>query len=142
MPYVALTDLYGKIPAPFLIQALDDDQSGVANQATFDLIASQVALDIEARLGQRYATPFVATPGQPIPQIVLHAALIFACEGVYARRVAIDANPWTGMANSLRTKLDRIGQGLEPLTPTVQRQDPSVTAIQEWSKTHSRRTSI
>jgi hypothetical protein len=142
MPYVALTDLYGKIPQPFLVQALDDDQSGVANQATFDLIASQVALDIEARLGQRYATPFVASEGQPIPQIVLHAALIFACEGVYARRVPIDQNPWTGMANSLRAKLDRIGNGQEPLTPSIQRQDPSVTVIAAPSKTFSRRTSI
>jgi hypothetical protein len=138
MAYVCYTDVQGKIPPKFLIQALDDDLDGQPDPGLFDLIASQVSTDIDGRLGQRYAVPFSA----PLPAIVSSAALIFACEAVYARRVTPEQNPWMGQGNSFRSKLDRIGQGLEPLTPELQRKAPSVSVIGECSKTFSRRSSV
>ncbi len=74
--------------------------------------------------------------------IAREAALIFALEGIYARRVAPDANPWMGMGNSQRAKLDRIGKGEETLAPATNRAKPSGSVIAECSRTDSSRLAL
>lgn len=130
MAYVALSDLDGKIPPPFIVQALDDDADGVVDAGLWDLIASQAGQAVDARLGQRYEVPFTEPPA-----VVKEAALVFAAEALYARRVGPDANPWMAMGNAMRSKLDRIGRGEEPLAPTINRQKPSGVIVAEPSRT-------
>ena len=133
VPYVALTDLHGKIPPAFLTQALDDDGDGAADAGLWELIASQAGDAIDGVLGQRYATPF-----DPAPAIVRTAALIFAAEAVYARRgVSPEQNPWKAQADATRAKLAAIGTGAEPLVPGTERERPSATLIGEASHTFS-----
>lgn len=131
MAYVALSDLNGKIPPQFIVQALDDDADGAIDTGIWDLIASQAGQAVDARLGQRYEVPFA----DPAPAIVKEAALIFAAEAVYARRVGPEQNPWMGMGNAMRSKLDKIGAGEVPLTPEINRQKPSGVIVAEPSRT-------
>lgn len=137
-PYVQFSDVEAKIPRRFLHEALDDDLDGQADPAIFDTIVGQIGNEIEGTLGQRYATPFTA----PYPSIILDAALIFACEAIYGRRVAPEQNPWKSRADQIRTKLDAIAKGDQPLTPDLQRKDPSVSVISAPSKTFSHRTAV
>ena len=138
MAYITQADVQAKLPPKFFVQALDDDLDGNADAGLFDLIEGQAQRSIDSRLGQRYAVPFP----DPVPALVAEAALIFTLEGIYARRVAPDQNPWMGMGNAMRSKLDAIGQGTQPLTPELQRRNPSVSVISSPSKTHSHRTAV
>lgn len=134
MPYVQQADVSVDIPPSFIVEALDDDGDGVADVGLWDQVAAAASTAVDSRLGQRYATPFVS----PIPAIVTEAARIFASEMLYNRRgVAKDKNPFTEAADALREKLDLIGQGKQPLTPAIQRQQPSASVITERSKTFS-----
>jgi phage gp36-like protein len=132
MRYVEPTDLIGIIPNTHLIEALDDNQDGAPDAGVFDSIADTVSRDIDARLGQRYATPF----RYPYPSVAIYAARILALEALYARRgQKDDKNPYGKQADAQRAKLDAIGKGEQPLQPGTQRSDPSATAIIERSKT-------
>jgi hypothetical protein len=140
MAYVELTDLHGKIPPQFLIQALDDDADGAIDAGIWELVQSQAGQSVDSRLGQRYAVPLAAdAPGIAVAR---EAALIFALEGVYARRLPPDQNPWMGMGNAQRAKLDRIGAGDEPLTPTTNRVKPSGSVIASPARTDSERLAL
>jgi hypothetical protein len=139
MPYVELTDLHGKIPPQFLTQALDDDNDGMIDQGIWQLVQGQAEDAVNSRLAQRYTVP--VTDPQALP-LVRNAALIFACEGVYARRVAPEQNPWMGQANALRAKLDKIGTGDEPLVPTAPKARASGGVIAEPARTFSTRAAI
>lgn len=135
MPYVQQADVSVDIPPSFIVEALDDDGDGVADVGLWDQVAAAASTAVDSRLGQRYATPFL----QNVPAIVTEAARIFASEMLYNRRgVPKDKNPFAGPANEMRSKLDLIGEGKEPLTPQIQRQAPSASAITERSRTFSR----
>ena len=126
MSYVEPTDLIGLIPNTHLTEALDDNQDGQSDPGVFDSIADSVSCDIDARLGQRYATPFI----YPYPAVVVYAARILALEALYARRgQKDDKNPYGKQADGQRAKLDAIGAGSQPLQPGQQRAAPSATAI-------------
>lgn len=133
MPYIQLTDLHGAIPPAFLVQALDDDGDGVADDGLFEVIAEQVSEDIDAVLGQRYPIPFV----EPWPATVKSAARTLAAEALYARRVTPEQNPWRSQANALRERLAKIGSGEIPLTASDKPQLPSGVVISEPARTHS-----
>lgn len=135
MPYVSLTDVQANIPPPFLIQALDDNSDGAIDAGLWELIQGQAGRAVDSRLGQRYTVPLADdAPGIALAR---EAALIFACEACYARRVGPEQNPWMGMGNAMRGKLDRIGKGEEPLTPATPRGRPSGNVITEPSRTFS-----
>ena len=140
MPYVELASIQARIPQPFLVQALDDDQDGAIDAGLWELIAGQTGDAIDARLGQRFAVPLAADhAAMPLAR---EAALVIACELIYARRVAPDQNPWTKKAEAVLTKLDKIGAGEEALTPTATRARPSGSVIAEPSRTYSERAAI
>ncbi|MEM8954352.1 MAG: phage protein Gp36 family protein [Verrucomicrobiota bacterium] len=131
--YIAQTDIEGRIPPDFLLQALDDNSDGAADTGVWDRVAEDACQAVDARLAQRYETPFSTTDP---PTIVKAAAEVFALEILYLRRgVAATENPWTSQAETWRKKLDAIAMGHEPLTPDLQRAQPSANAITEPSKT-------
>ncbi len=130
MSYIALTDIEGKIPAPFLTQALDDDGDGVMDAHEQVLASASKAVD--ALLGGRFTVPFSA----PLPAIVADAATVFFCEQCYQRRgFTAEANPWAAQADAMRKRLDKIASGMLPLSPTVVRANASGTLISEPSTT-------
>ena len=141
MAYVTKAEIEAVIPPQFLTEGLDDDSSGSADSGLFDLLVEQAENDVNSVLGQRYSAPF----SSPVPPIAKRAARLFVCEAIYHRRgLHGDQNPWEKQAEKIRTKLDRIARGDEPLEPDIQREKPSASIITEDAKTHSAagRTSI
>lgn len=126
MPYATYNDIAALIPPAFLVQALDDNGDGAADDGVFDLVLGQVSDDINGYLGLRYALPL----GEPYPDIVVSAARVFVAEKLYKRRgTADEANPWSAEASQKRTILKDISLGKAPLSPTIDRQDPSASII-------------
>ncbi|MGC3991692.1 MAG: DUF1320 family protein [Chthoniobacteraceae bacterium] len=133
--YLTIDDLRGKIPDPFLTEALDDNADGVIEAA--DLVIAQASMAVEALLAGRYQFPL--PEGEAVPQIVTYGALILACEACYNRRgFKGDANPYAVEAAALRDQLRAIGEGRIPLAPTIQRAEPSGSLIGERSRVVSR----
>ncbi|WP_448579263.1 phage protein Gp36 family protein [Thermosphaera sp.] len=134
MVYVSQSDLDGLIPPQFLAEALDDNQDNHEDAGLWDKIAAQASGAVDALLGQRYRVPF--TP--PFPSLVTQAARVFAAYALYRRRgYTDDRNPFAKECERLSTKLSRIGQGLEPLTPEADRANASVSVIAEGAKTYA-----
>lgn len=126
MPYLASTDLHGLLPPAFVAEALDDDRDGSADSGVWDAVEEDAAGQIDSRLGGRYSVPFTA----PLPAVVVEAAKVFACELLYQRRgMSGEANPWTARANAMRKRLEAIGDGSQPLTPTTTKVRPPVSVI-------------
>jgi len=52
-PYVNMGDVAGRIPGPFLVQALDDNADGLADSEVWDKVAADTAEEIDGALGKR-----------------------------------------------------------------------------------------
>lgn len=135
--YVLISDMNAKLPAAFLLQALDDNNDGLADPGVWDDVAKAVAQEIDGILGVRFAVPFT----NPVPAAVLTAAQVFAAEALYNRRgmQGDDKNPWTAQAKQQRATLAKIAAGELPLSPELKRAKPSATIIGEPAKTTSHR---
>jgi phage gp36-like protein len=134
MLYISMSDLTGKIPGPFLIQALDDDGDGVASAAEFEAVAKDACGKVDSLLSGRYQVPF----SNPLPAVVRNAAVTFACYQVHQRRSVADKdNPFASEARTFETKLAAIAKGEEELDPKIKRANPSATAITAPAKTVS-----
>jgi len=124
--YVRECDLTGDISPTFLQQALDDTGDGSQVPITFETLEASVEVDIDAYIGLRYALPL----GTPYPPVILSAAKILALEKLYKRRgIADDKNPWASQAGQMRTLLKAISLGQSPLSPELNRQDPTASII-------------
>lgn len=112
MPYVTQDDIKTLMPADYLAQCLADE--GEDSAVVFARIAAAASNAVDAALAQAYTVPFAS----PVPSLVSEAARIFCAEMLYMRRgVPPDANPFTARATEIRKKLDRVGNGKEPLQP-------------------------
>jgi len=136
-PYVTLSDMSARLPAVFLVQALDDDRDGAADPGVWDAVAAAVAQEIDGVLGVRFAVPF----SNPLPGPVVTAAQVLAAEALYARRgfQGDDKNPWASQAKQQRALLLQIAKGELPLSPSKTRAQPSASIVAETSKTTSSR---
>ncbi len=142
MPYFELTELEALIPAEWLLQALDDENSGTAEM--FEAARSAAEGEINGWIGLRYLLPI-----DPVPPFIKDAALKLAAELCYARRGQIEQFPWTNALNVLRGNLTapgvfaRIATGEIPLYPlaapaagAATKSAPAVSG--ERSKVHTR----
>ena len=119
------------IAEPDLTAALDDNNSGTINQDTLNNIIENVSTDIDGALANIYEVPF----GSPLPPKVSRAALVFACEAIYQRRLAPnEKNPFTEQAKALREELVKIGAGELNLDLNISRAYPPGVAIVECSQ--------
>ena len=136
MSYVQQSDLKGKIPDDLLRQALDDDNDGVADESVWESIATDVDKAINGPLEGRYAVPLAL----PYPAVVADAAVVFACEAIYMRRglAGKDNNPWVTRADSLRKRLEAIGNGDQPLTVNVAPAKSGGALISEPARTYDK----
>lgn len=136
MAYCSYNDIAALIPPDFLVQALDDNGDGAADDGLFDTIEGLAEDDINAFLGVRYALPL----DQPYPPVVVSAARALTCEKLYDRRgIGPDKNPWTAKANAARAVLKAISLGETPLAPDLNRADPSASIVTEPMITASHR---
>lgn len=131
--YVTMSDISGRLPAAFLIQALDDDNDGAADAGVWTQIAADVKGRIDGILGTKYAVPFE----NPLPAIVTEAARVFACEALYTRRgfATKENNPWLERADKIMAVLKDIATGKIQLTATSKRANRPAVIIAERAKT-------
>lgn len=133
MSYILQTALKGKVPDDLLLQALDDNADGMADDGIWDTIAADVDRAIDGRLEGRYAVPLAA----PLPAVVIEAATVFAAEAVYMRRgLAGDQNPWIKQADAFRKRLEAIGAGEQPLKNNVTPAKSGGSVITEPSRVY------
>ena len=122
------------LPPQFLIEALDDDNDGVADTNLLDAIIDAASVEIDAALGQRFPVPF----SSPVPALILHAAKVIVLDTLYMRRgVQEENNPWHAQADAVRKQLMAVGAGKAPLTPDVKDSKPPVSFITTPSRMHS-----
>jgi hypothetical protein len=129
--YCSITQVEARVPHAIVLQALDDNRDGQIDADVQAAWETSVDGEIDGFLGQRYSVPFTGT----VPAVVASAALILRAEALYQRRgVAPEANPFAKLAESIRLKLDRIGRGLDPLTPDSPKAHAPGVLIAEGSR--------
>lgn len=111
MSYCTRERIETAIPAPHLVDALDDDRDGEADAAVLAELLASADQAVDSYLAGLFAVPFPA----PTPAVVAEASFVFACERVYDRRQVAERNPWTSRANDMRERLKAIGSGKAPL---------------------------
>lgn len=134
--YTTLDQVKAKLPADFLLEALDDDKDGITDTDVWQAVAEDAADQVDARLGKRYAVPFDPLALEPI---VKSSSLIFVLETLYQRRGygSETDNPYLVSARAARRELNQIGDGEVPLSPEQNRPKRSVSVITEPARTSS-----
>lgn len=110
MPYTTQSEIETKIPATHLVDALDDDGDGTADEGVLTAIIESAGNAVDAYLAGLYAVPFATVPAP-----AREAAFVFACETIYDRRQILDKNPFKDRADFWRKRLEAIGKGEIPL---------------------------
>lgn len=125
-PYILIGDLEGLVPGDFLIQALDDDNDGVADPAVINLVLKQASEGVDAILEGKFTVPLE----NPLPAKVIDAARIFAAEILHQRRGKTpELNPFTGQAKQKRELLMKVAAGELQLSPVVEKAKASGAVI-------------
>jgi len=118
MAYITQPAIEAKVPAPVLIDALDDDGDGQADDGLLDQIIQNASDAVDGYLAGLYTVPF----SDPIPAAVTTATLIFTLEDIYSRRNIPDAqNPFSKQANDWRARLTKIGNRELPLDAATEK---------------------
>ncbi len=116
MAYVTQSEIEAEIPAPHLVDALDDDKDGAADTGLLAQVITLASQEVDALLSPRYTVPFT----DPAPAAVKTAALVFTCEMIYRRRETPDnLNPFTARAKSWRDQLMKIADGDGTIDATI-----------------------
>ena len=133
--YATRQQVESRVPHELVVQALDDNRDGEIDPAVEVAWHATVDASIDSAISQRYNVPVA-----PIPPLLANAGLILRCFALYQRRgTAPDANPFSSEAKEIRAKLDRVGKGIDPLTPDTPKARPVGTIISEPSRlTHIR----
>ena len=136
LTYTTLDQVKAKLPADFLLEALDDDKDGLTDADVWQAVAEDAADPVDARLGKRYAVPFDPLALEPI---VKSSSLLFVLETLYQRRGygTEETNPYLVSARAARKELNEIGDGKVPLTPEQKRPHRSVSVVTEPARTSS-----
>lgn len=111
MSYCAQSEIETAIPPQHLVDALDDDRDGKADDGVLTNIIASASNAVDAYLAGLFTVPFA----DPAPAPVREAAFIFTCERIYDRRQILDKNPYKDRADFWRERLQKIGAGEIPL---------------------------
>ena len=118
MAYITQTDLANYIDNLNLIAATDDFATGTVNTTVLNNLLQTASDKADSLVSSIYTVPF----GNPVPVKIKQAAIIFAVEMLYARRLTPDQkNPMTPQADELRKTLMDINRGLLSLDAAVVR---------------------
>lgn len=124
--YVNRAQLQPYFTDAFLAQALDDNMDGVEDAGLLDSILDSASIEVDGILGTAFTTPFEP----PYPPVVVSAALVFACDLLYARRMGKSGkadNPWAARAEAMRQRLADIVAGKYPLRAAAASRGGSMT---------------
>lgn len=128
MSYTTQEKVETLIPPQYLVDALDDDRDGAADEGLLDTIIEAASNEVDGFLAGRFTIPFE----DPAPAAVAEAALVFVCERLYARRLVPDEkNPFTARANAWRERLQKMGDGTLPLDASLTRPNTPGASIVE-----------
>lgn len=97
-------DLIGEMPRELLVQALDDDGDGLADEAAWTAVLASA----EDRLRNAFGGDVPAKHAQA----AAHARKLFLLVTLYNRRGhTAEANPYTSAANRAEDRLHRLASG-------------------------------
>jgi len=115
MAYVTRDQVNAKLPAPLLLDALDDDGDGQEDDGVFNAIVATASQEVDGYLAGLFTVPFP----DPAPAQVSAAALMFTLDAIYGRRAQggedHSANPYRSQVKFWRERLQKIGNRELPL---------------------------
>jgi len=118
MPYITITDITNVIDAVNLQAMVDDYNIGTLQSVTLNNICQLASDTADSLVSSIYAVPFSGNP----PKKIKNAAIIFAAEMLYQRRLVPDEkNPFKSQADYWRKELMLVNSGQLPLDATIQR---------------------
>lgn len=105
--YIQQTDLANYIDNVQIIAFTDDFATGILNTTVLNNVMQMASDQCDALVSSIYSVPF-ATPPAKIKQ----AAIIFACEALYFRRLTpVESNPMKEQADYWRKQLMLVNAG-------------------------------
>ncbi len=104
--YTTQALIENQIPAPDLIAALDETQSGTLNTVVLNNIIGMASDEVDGYIAATYVVPFVGS----IPPACQTAATWITCEMIYKRRKPDAANPFSATADMWRKRLNDVGE--------------------------------
>ena len=129
--YFDWDDLTGLIPESFAIEALDDNEDGVAEMWEPVREAAEDAVD--AYLEGRYPVPVTGA----VPNLVKRAAILFAAAQCYERRNAAERFAHKRELGSRAKSLEQIRDGKTQLTPGKRSASARGSVIQRPSRVYN-----
>jgi len=107
MSYITIADLTNKIDSINLQSMFDDFAQGTLNSTILNNILQLASDTADSLVSSIYKVPFATPPGK-----IKIAALAFACEMCYARRLTpIEENPFRNEAEYWRKQLMMVNSG-------------------------------
>ena len=112
MTRLTIDDLTGDMPEQKLIEALDDDQDGFADEKAFDAAIASANARAEAIFGGAVPAQYSSSAD--------YAVRVFLLDILYRRRgVADDSNPWAKLADEQEARLRALASGTEAIDATT-----------------------
>lgn len=108
MTRLTIEDLTGDMPEQKIIEALDDDGDGIADETAFRAVLASANERAAAIFGGEVPAQYSVAAG--------HSVRVFALDLLYRRRgVADEANPWSKLAEEEATRLRALASGTEAI---------------------------
>ena len=112
MTRLTIDDLTGDMPEQKLIEALDDDQDGFADEKAFGAALASANARAEAIFGGAVPAQYSSSAD--------YAVRVFLLDILYRRRgVADDSNPWAKLADEQEARLRALASGTEAIDATT-----------------------
>ncbi|MBQ6341427.1 MAG: hypothetical protein IJI36_19990 [Kiritimatiellae bacterium] len=112
MTRLTIDDLTGDMPEQKLIEALDDDQDGFADEKAFAAALASANARAEAIFGGAVPVQYSSSAD--------YAVRVFLLDILYRRRgVADDSNPWAKLADEQEARLRALASGTEAIDATT-----------------------
>ena len=101
-------ELAGFMPISRIVEALDDDGDGIADETAFRAVLASANERAAAIFGGEVPAQYSVAAG--------HSVRVFALDLLYRRRgVADEANPWSKLAEEEATRLRALASGTEAI---------------------------
>ena len=108
MTTLTIDDLIGDMPEQKIIEALDDDGDGLADESAFRAVLASANERAAAIFGGNVPPQYSVAAG--------HAVRVFCLDLLYRRRgTADEANPWTKLAEAQEARLRALAAGTEAI---------------------------
>lgn len=139
MAYLGYNDILVNIDAVNLNAMCQDfdGNASLSDPASSQLLQSvcqQASDQVDGYIASIYQVPFTGN----IPATVKEAAIIFACESLYTRRMTPDEkNPFKARATTMRQRLQMIGSGQLPLDSSFNRDVEPVIYAKVYNKANT-----